>query len=136
MRVLFLALLLWAAVGESREGRLVGVVDGDTIKVEVVTWPWPELTAVWTVRLIGVDAPELRGACDGERAAARRARDALLPFIGRKVRLTGIRPDKYPTRIDARVRLRGVPDLSEWLLEQGLARRYAGSSRAGWCPGR
>lgn len=132
MRALFLALAILAAASGS-DGRIVAVVDGDTLKVAVEIWSWPRLERVRTVRLLGIDAPELRGHCRAERARAQAARAALLPFVGRKVTLTEIAADKYPSRIDARVRLRDGRDLSEWLLAQGLARTYAGGVRVGWC---
>lgn len=92
------ATLLSGAAGsaEAASGTVTRVVDGDTVKVR-------SAGRSRTVELLGVDAPELRGAaarsCHG--AAAKRALSALLPK-GAAVRLTkdakGPRAGRYVHR--------------------------------------
>jgi endonuclease YncB( thermonuclease family) len=53
--------------------RLVAVIDGDTIRVRARIWLDQEVETA--VRLFGIDAPELTGACAAERALALDARD-------------------------------------------------------------
>ena len=54
---------------DGREAKVVEVIDGDTFKVELDG-------TIETIRLIGIDAPELTDAA-GQRGLAARARDVL-----------------------------------------------------------
>lgn len=112
--------------------RVVDVVDGDTLTVFAHIWLGQEVQI--RVRLVGADAPEMHGACIPERDAAQRARAALarLTAPGR-VTLEDIRPDKYGGRVLARVRAADGRDLSDELLNSGLAVPYSGGKRVNWC---
>ena len=112
--------------------RVISVVDGDTLRVRARIWLGQEVETA--VRLDGVDAPELRGACPRERELARRARDYL------KVRLTlgqvilrDIRFGKYAGRVVARVSAPDGTDLSAMLIAAALGQSYNGRRRATWC---
>ncbi|WAP70646.1 hypothetical protein [Jiella pelagia] len=50
---------------------VVKVRDGDTVEVEAFVWPMQSVHVA--VRLRGIDAPEKRGKCEAEKAAAARA---------------------------------------------------------------
>ncbi|MDR3498532.1 MAG: thermonuclease family protein [Parvibaculum sp.] len=114
------------------EAEVVNVVDGDTLKVRAKIWLGQ--TVEVDVRLAGIDAPELHGACDREREAALAAKDALAALTGGgKVRLTDIRRDKFGGRVIAHVGGDGAEDLSAALLAQHFARAYGGGKRGGWC---
>ena len=54
---------------------LIRVVDGDTLLVTARVWPGHRVDT--RVRLLGIDAPELRSLCAEEREQARAARDWL-----------------------------------------------------------
>jgi endonuclease YncB( thermonuclease family) len=121
------------AVPETVRALVTHVVDGDTIRATALVWPGVEVKV--SVRLKGVDTPELRGQCKAEKERARRARDyvrALLPE-GAIVRLTEVRPDKYQGRVDARVTLDDGRDLARLLIRTGLGRPYDGGRRGSWC---
>ena len=112
--------------------RVVAVIDGDSLRVRALIWVGQELETV--VRLAGVDAPELRGRCAGERQAAARARDQLERLVGDgPVRLRDVRFDKYGGRVLASVETQRGEDVARRMLEDGLVRRYDGASRASWC---
>jgi endonuclease YncB( thermonuclease family) len=85
------------------------------------------------VRLDGVDAPELRGACEEERTA--RAAQAWLEarLVGSAVRLVDVRFDKYGGRALARVLDGEGRDIGADLVTEGLARAYDGRRREPWC---
>ncbi len=53
--------------------KVVKVYDGDTFTVEA--YPWPGLEAKASVRIDGVDTPEIRGKCDEEKHKAIEARE-------------------------------------------------------------
>ena len=108
------------------------VIDGDTFAARVRIWPGMEVTT--KVRLRGIDAPELRARCDGERMQALAARDALTRLLAEgDVGVSEVGQDKYGGRVDASVSTARTADVSQAMLATGLARRYAGGRRASWC---
>jgi endonuclease YncB( thermonuclease family) len=81
---------------------LVRVIDGDTIEVRARIWLDLDLTT--RVRLAGIDAPELNGACSEERRRAEEAQAILAEVLGAgPVWLAGIQRDKYGGRVVADV---------------------------------
>jgi endonuclease YncB( thermonuclease family) len=109
------------------------VVDGDTIKVTAA--PWPSLRTSVTIRVDGVDTPELRSRCAKEATGAKQARDfviARLDATGGAVTLHDIRPGKYASRMVARVMINDH-NLATLLIKAGLGREYHGGWRQGWC---
>lgn len=112
--------------------QVVGVVDGDTIRVTAHIWLDQRLETL--VRLAGVDAPELRGHCEEERFLAAEARDFLAGrIVGTDVSLAEVEYGKFAGRVVARVITADGEDLGESLLRAGLARPYDGGARASWC---
>lgn len=116
---------------------VTGAYDGDTLSVEADIWP--ALVWVGSVRVLGMDTPEIRGQCEQEKARAILARDHVRTLLTDKtVRLTDVDNDKYGGRVVARVHLYDE-DLGEWqgladhMIELGLARAYDGGQRQGWC---
>lgn len=127
-----------AASGEALPGpitaRVLKIVDGDTIAVRARVWLGQDIEI--RVRLDGVDAPELKARCADELHMAERAREFLVRRIaGTDVTLTNIHHGKYAGRVIARVATSDGLDLSQALLEAGLARRYGGERRRPFCDG-
>jgi endonuclease YncB( thermonuclease family) len=108
------------------------VLDGDTFEARVHLWPGLEVTT--RVRLRGIDAPELKARCSDERAKAEAARDALRTILDQgEVAIAHVTLDKYGGRVVAEASTQNTPDVSSALLDAGLARRYFGGRREGWC---
>ncbi len=111
---------------------VVKVYDGDTITVNL-----PGLPAVFghhlSVRLRGIDAPELKGQCANEKTQALVARGAMKAMLQRAafIELRNVSRDKY-FRIDATIFVDGR-DLNAYMVAQGFARPYDGGARQGWC---
>jgi len=112
--------------------RVVSVYDGDTITVDAL--PWPGVTMRTSVRLAGVDTPEIRGKCQAEKDLAVRARDFVKARVGNTVRLYDIQHGKYAGRVVARVHTEADADIAGALIAAGLGREYHGGRREGWCP--
>lgn len=110
------------------------VVDGDTVKVEVQTWLNQTLNT--SVRIDGIDTPELRGRCDLERDKAQDARAMVnrLAPVGTLVTLHRISSGKYANRVVAEVITPDGQSLAQALLDAQLARPYDGGRRQPWCP--
>ncbi len=109
---------------------VIQVTDGDTIKV--TAHPWPGMSIQTSVRIRGIDTPELRGKCQREKIRAKEARALTQSFVGTHVRLHNILPDKYGGRVVADVYV-ADQSLAHFLLDSGLARPYSGKKRESWC---
>jgi len=108
------------------------VIDGDTFEARVHLWPGLEMTT--RVRLRGIDAPEMKGACVEEVRMAETASEALrVQLAGGDVTIFNIGPDKYNGRVVADAATRRTPSVSSALLAAGHARPYQGGRRGGWC---
>ncbi len=127
---------------------VLNVYDGDTFTVRVHPGRdfyvniWPGLTInlgldnisiKTSVRLRGVDTPELRGKCEEEKVAARLARAFTIKALEGGATLTAVKKGKYAGRVIATVTLAGGEDLAEELIAAGLGRAYDGGKREGWC---
>jgi endonuclease YncB( thermonuclease family) len=118
-------MLAAAAASERVEGPVAAtverVVDGDTVRV--LARIWVGHTVAVSVRLAGVDAPELfRPQCPAEREKAREAKRFVEQMLGGDdVILADISPDKYGGRVVARIETAAGEDVGAALLEAGLA---------------
>ena len=107
-------------------------LDGDTFEARVHLWPGLDITT--RVRLRGIDAPEFKARCAEERMKAEASREALRAILDQgEVGIAGVRLDKYGGRVLADASTRETPDISAALLNSGMARRYDGARREGWC---
>lgn len=106
--------------------------DGDTIYIRVDGLP-PEL-AEMSVRVRGIDTPEIRGECPAEKDLAIKARDYTRSLMsnGHVVAFMNLEHDKYGGRVLADVYVDGQA-LAALLIAQGLARPYDGGKRQPWC---
>ncbi|CAA7625295.1 thermonuclease family protein [Magnetospirillum sp. UT-4] len=110
--------------------QVVRVLDGDTFEARVRIWLGLDQTI--RVRLLGIDAPELRGPCPQAAAAAR---DALARLLGDgPALLTRIAHDKYGGRIDAAVSLPNGEDVATVMLGAGLVRPQPDPAQGPVCP--
>jgi len=119
-----------ADVHSSIAADVVSVYDGDSIIVDA--HPWPGMTIRISVRVRGIDAPEIRGKCQAEKKAALIARDRMAELAQGGILLENVGNGKYAGRVVADVVLRGE-SLAETMIKEGLARPYDGGKRASWC---
>ncbi|TKT71221.1 nuclease [Afipia massiliensis] len=111
---------------------VVRVIDGDTFEARVHLWPGLEMMT--RVRLRGIDAPEMKGACAEEFRMAEASHEALRALLaGGDVAIFNIGPDKYNGRVVADAATRRTPSVSAALLASGHVRSYQGGRRSGWC---
>lgn len=114
------------------EARVLRVIDGDSFIAEAHVWPGHTVTV--SVRIRGIDAPELRSRCDAEREAARRARAALEEMLAAgPVDMTNIGGGKYYGRVIADVTAHDGRAVAHVLIAAAHARPYAGGRRSGFC---
>lgn len=107
------------------------VVDGDTVRVTARIWVGHSVSV--SVRLAGVDAPELyRPRCAAEKDRAREAKTFVEGLLGAgEVMLLDVVNDKYGGRVVARVETPEGADVGAALLEEGLAVEDGAPER--WC---
>ncbi len=116
-----LALILLAASPAHAQSRC-RVVDGDTLRC-----------GTERVRIIGLDAPEMRGECPREIRAARAATARMQQLVAPGITLRRNGRDRYGRTL-AVVRDRRGRDVAEVMVREGHARAYFGRGpRGGWC---
>ena len=105
------------------------VIDGDTFKI-----------GPRTIRVVGIDAPELAGRCPAETAQAEAATRALHDWLNRGPFTLSSDPrapiDKYGRElmtVTRKVPGGGEEQLADYMIRKGGARRYDRGTRGGWC---
>jgi endonuclease YncB( thermonuclease family) len=109
-------------------GRVIKVYDGDTITI-ASKLPFNDSPLYrLSVRLNGIDTPEIKGKNEDEKTAAKNARDSLSALILNKyVTLKNIQSEKYG-RILADVYLDELW-LNEWMIKERFAVKYDGGTK-------
>jgi len=122
------------------------VYDGDTITVATPLDGTRAPMYHFSVRLRGIDSPEIRGSSPEEKAAATKSRDALAAkILNQMVFLQNIDTEKYG-RVLADVFLEKSgsessgsgsneepkQSISEWMLEHHYAVAYNGGTKESW----
>lgn len=112
---------------------MVKVLDGDSFSAQAHVWPGT-IVAV-SIRIRGVDAPEMRSRCENERQLAKGSKKSLELVLAssKQLKITNVSGDKYFGRVLADVILADGSDLGQVLLVEGSVRPYAGRSRNSWC---
>ncbi len=113
---------------------VISVYDGDTFRANIHLFPG--LSYNRSIRINGIDTPELRAKCPLEKAKALTAKGSLqaLLFEGDVV-LAHVHEGKYAGRVVADVFLHDGTNVGGELVSRGLARSYDGKeARASWCP--
>ena len=109
-------------------GKVIKVYDGDTITVGAILLDKPYR---FSVRLRGIDTPEMKGGSAHEKELAIKARDELSKRIMNKiVTLKNLETEKYG-RILADVYLE-EECMNQWLIKEGFAKKYDGGHKESW----
>lgn len=111
------------------EGYVCKVYDADTITVvSKLDFKTGDNFFRFSIRLLGIDAPELRTKNEIEKKISIEARDALRKIILYKVvRLETFETDKYG-RLLCNVYYNGI-NLNQWLLDEHYAVSYDGGTK-------
>lgn len=106
--------------------------DGDTCTFDLVGLP-PIFGKNISVRLLGVDTPEMRGKCKAEIILAKKAKTFVNDILKRAnaIKLLNVQRGKY-FRLVSRILVDGKY-LDEELIKNGLGRFYDGGKRKSWC---
>lgn len=110
-------------------GHVIKVYDGDTITVanKLPIYHCNDMFR-FSVRLNGIDTPEIKGKNEDEKEAAKVAKNALSEkILGKYVMLKNVATEKYG-RLLADVYL-GDLNLNNWMLENRFAVSYDGGTK-------
>jgi len=112
--------------------KVISVYDGDTFRVNIDSLP-PIVGKNISIRVNGVDTPEIRGKCQYEKDLALKARDFVRGRLANAtdIKLTNLQRGKY-FRVVANVVVDGV-SLEQELLDNKLAYNYDGGKKLNWC---
>lgn len=111
---------------------VTSIYDADTFRINIKDYP-PIAGEHIPVRVLGIDAPEIRGKCQKEKLLARKAKQFTVGKLrnAKLIELRNIKRGKY-FRVLAYVFVDGM-SLGDLLIKSGLARTYDGGKRLGWC---
>ena len=106
--------------------------DGDTCYVIAPTLPEP--LQKMSVRILGIDTPEMRAECAEEKKLALKGREFANRMFraAEKIEFANLKWDKYGGRILADVYLDGKLYKDE-IINAGLAKPYDGGTKESWC---
>jgi len=106
--------------------------DGDTCYVLAPSLP--ESLQKMSIRILGIDTPEIRGDCTEEKELALEGREVANNLFrnAEKIEFRGYKWDKYGGRILTEVYL-DDQNYAELLMIAGLARPYYGGTKTSWC---
>ncbi len=116
--------------------RFVKNYDGDTITVDL-KGQHPLFGDNISVRVAGIDTPEIKGKCSQEKELARDAKKIVHKIMSkaRNIKLKNVQRGKY-FRIVADVQA-DKKDVADILIKKGLAVRYDGGTKGfDWCSGK
>ena len=138
MKYILLLLILTANTAiadnflELREYRDRLCYDGDTCYVIAKTLP--ESLRNMSIRILGIDTPEIRADCPEEKELALQGRVFANDMFRNadNIEFHNLKWDKYGGRILADVYIDGISYKDE-IIEAGLAREYYGGKKIGWC---
>lgn len=109
-------------------GIVIKVYDGDTITIATTLPIINSPLYRFSVRLNGIDTPEIKGTTDDEKTAATEVKNTLTTMLlNKKVVLKNLQNEKHG-RILADVYL-GDLCINEWLLRERLAVKYDGGTK-------
>jgi micrococcal nuclease len=108
------------------------IYDGDTFRANIEDFP-AIIGEHMSIRINGIDTPELRGKCEKEKQLARKAKQFTVEHLraAKNITLKNIKRGKY-FRLIADVYVDGI-SLGELLIKYKHAVIYQGKAKKTWC---
>ncbi len=106
--------------------------DGDTCYI--IYESLPKSLQKMSVRILGIDTPEIKAECSQEKELALKGREFANQAFrsAKKIEFKDLKWDKYGGRVLSNVYLDGVL-YSDSIIKEGLARSYDGGKKISWC---
>ena len=118
--------------GNATVSEITSIYDGDTFRANIKGYP-AIVGEHMSIRINGIDTPELRGKCDKEKQLARLAKQFTVEHLrsAKSISLKNVKRGKY-FRLIADVYIDGV-SLGELLIKNKHAVKYIGKTKVDWC---
>ncbi len=118
--------------GNATVAAVTSIYDGDTFRANIEGFP-TIIGEHMSIRINGIDTPELRGKCPQEKALAKLAKQFTVKHLrsAKRITLKNIKRGKY-FRLIADVYVDGV-NLAEQLIKNNHAVEYQGKTKINWC---
>jgi len=118
--------------GDVKVLEVTSIYDGDTFRANIKGYP-AIVGEHMSIRINGIDTPELQGKCDKEKQLARKAKQFTVEHLrgAKSITLKNIKRGKY-FRLIADVYVDGI-SLGEQLIIKGHAVKYSGKTKRNWC---
>ena len=117
--------------GQTIPAKVVDVYDGDTCKI--VFMHGGKIPMKISIRIMGIDTPEIRGKDPLEKQAAIKVRDQVRKWIdGKIVQVKFLKWDKFGGRIDGEVYFGDLKSVGDELISMGYAKAYKGKKKKKW----
>ena len=117
---------------EIKTGKIVRVYDGDTVTIATrIQIDGKEIPKIFrfSLRLRGIDSPEMKTKNQTEKALAIQSRDALSKLImGKIMTIENVDYDKYGRILADMITPEGV-NVSQWMIDNRLAVKYDGGTK-------
>lgn len=142
MKILLLTLLLLSAIyaqslkdmtfGSATVLKVTSIYDGDTFRANIKGYP-PVVGKRMSIRINGIDTPEIKAHCEKEKMLARAAKKVTVSLLRNAhiIELHNIKRGKY-FRLVADVYADGV-SIGNELIRKHLAVPYYGKTKIDWC---
>ena len=136
MKFLYLVLASLLATSATADSMILpykGVYDGDTIYTELCGLP--QTLKKVSIRLTGIDTPEIKTSCISEKVLGLAAKKYLETLLSGQTELLvkDVEWDKFGGRIDGDILLPNGKSVSALMIAAGHAQAYTGGVRASWC---
>ena len=118
--------------GNATVAEVTSIYDGDTFRANIIGFP-TIVGEYMSIRINGIDTPELRGKCPEEKAQAKLAKQFTVKHLrsAKRITLKNIKRGKY-FRLIADVYVDGI-NLAEQLIKNNHAVEYQGKTKKNWC---
>jgi len=118
--------------GSATVEKVTSIYDGDTFRANIKDYP-KIVGYRMSVRILGIDTPEMRAKCSKEKELARSAKKLTVSLLrnAKKIELRNIKRGKY-FRLLADVYVDDV-SIADELLKNGFAVKYDGGTKIDWC---
>jgi len=118
--------------GNATVAEITSIYDGDTFRANIEGFP-TIIGEHMSIRINGIDTPELRGKCPQEKAQAKLAKQFTVKHLraAKRITLKNIKRGKY-FRLIADVYVDDI-NLAEQLIKYNHAIAYHGKTKNDWC---
>ena len=112
--------------------KVTSIYDGDTFRANIKNYP-KIVGYRMSIRILGIDTPEMRAKCSKEKELARAAKKLTVSLLrgAEHIELKNIKRGKY-FRLLADVYVDGV-SIADELMKGGFAVEYDGGTKIDWC---